>query len=311
MWILFPILAAVAYAISAFLKNYLTDNALPKKKAGAYLITQLLSFGLAMLVLYAMLGRGIFMAPLGKVIGLTLAGMVDVLGMVFYYKALGKGETMEVTIFGQSAPLIALALGVVFLGETVTATQGLAFVLIMSAAGILIFGAKNKKSRDVNIATAGLAFVSAIFWVGADVIFVGAGGENASSLQNFGQNFFFFEMGALLATLIVTVSMPSWRRAVKNAFFGEKKGKNLIAAAVDTGFFTAAEFLFKIGLTMAPAVALISVVAHVAQLGVTFILGIFLSRAFPRVVKEKYDKRLILQHFVAAILVVTGVIMLG
>lgn len=311
MWIIFPVLAAAAYAVSAFLKNYLTDNALPKKHSGAYLVTQLLSFGLAMLVLYAMWGRAVFMIPLPMAVGLAVAGAVDIIGMVFYYRALRNGETMEVTVFGQSAPLIALALGVIFLGETVTATQALAFVLIMGAALVLIFGAKSKKSRNLNLMTAGLAFVSAFFWVLADVLFVGNAGDSVGSLQHFGQSFFFFEMGAFLATLIVTICTPSWRKAIKKAFFGRKNAKNLMIALVDNGVFTGAEFLFKMGLMVAPAVALMSVTSSVVQLGITFVLGIFLAKVFPRFVKEKYSKRLILQHLVAAILVVTGIILLG
>lgn len=311
MWVIFPILAAAAYSVSAFLQNYLTDTAFSKKHAGAYLVTQLLSFGVAMLVLLAIFGRGVFMLPLPMAGGLVLAGAINVIGTALYFKALKSGETLEVTIFGQSAPLIALALGAVFLGETVTTMQGLAFVLIMGAALILIFSTKNKKMGKLNLLTAGLAFASAFFWVVSDVVFVGMTGDGGENFQHFGQSFFYFEMGAFVATLVAVICAPSWRREVKRAFFGPKKGKNVAATVLDNGFFTAGEFLFKLGLMAAPAVALMTVTSHVAQLGIMFVLSIFLAKFFPRFAREKFDKKLVMQHLVAVILVVTGIILLG
>jgi uncharacterized PurR-regulated membrane protein YhhQ (DUF165 family) len=105
--------------------------------------------------------------------------------------------------------------------------------------------------------------------------------------------------------------MPSWRRAIKNAFWGRSKAKNVVASVVDNGFFTAGEFLFKMGLMAAPAVALMSVVGNVSQLGITFGIGIFLMKFFPRFSGEKYSRRIILHHLVAVLLVATGIILLG
>ena len=311
MWVIFPILAAVALSVSAFLQNYLTDVALPKKRAGAYVVTQLLSYGVSMLVLFAVFGRGVFILPFPVALGLLMAGAINVLGTILYFKALRSGETVEVTIFGESAPLIALALGVMFLGETVTEMQGLAFVLIMGAALILIFATKNKRSGKLNLRTAGLAFASAFFWVLSDIVFVKFAGDNVRNFQNFGQTFFYFQMGAFLITAILAMCLPSWQQAIKQAFFKKGKAKNLVIAFLDNGFFTAAEFLFKFGLLAAPAVALMSVVSHVSQLGITFVLGMFLSRFMPMFGREKYNKKLILQHLAAALLVVTGIILIG
>jgi drug/metabolite transporter (DMT)-like permease len=244
-------------------------------------------------------------------LGLVFAGMVNVVGIAFYLKSLRSGDAVEVTIFGESAPLIALALGVVFLGEDVTATQGLAFTLIMGAAVIMVLSTKRKRGGRLNLATAGLAFVGTFFWVVSDILYVGWAGNGISNFTYFGQTFFYFEMGAFMASLLALVCVPSWRRTVRVAFFGESKGRNLAAMVLDNGIYTLGEFCFKIGLLMAPVVALMSVVSHVAQLGIVFVLGIFLARFFPRISGERYSKKLLMQHLVAVALVVTGIIVLG
>ena len=298
-------------AVCAFLQNYLTDVALPKRRAGAYVGTQVISLGLAMVVLFGMFGRGVFMLPVEMAVGLAVGGAINVLGMMLYFKALRNGETMEVTVFGQSSPLIALALGVVILGERVSVMQGLAFALIMGAALLLVFATKSKKGRAVNLKVAGVAFLSAFFWVLSDVIFVWFAGDGGMNFDYFGQTFFYYELGGFVAILVALACMPSWRKALRAAFLGRGNVKNATVMLLDNGIFTVAEFLFKFGLMAAPAVALMSVVAHVSQLGITFVLGVFLMRFFPSFAREKYSRKVVMHHLVAGVMVGVGIVLLG
>ena len=79
----------------------------------------------------------------------------------------------------------------------------------------------------------------------------------------------------------------------------------------DNILMTVAELFYKLGLLVAPAVALVSVVTQVSQLAVVVLLGIFLARVLPSVSNELRSKRIIVQHLVAALLVATGIILIG
>ncbi len=310
-WLIFPIFDATFYALGRFLENHLIDKALPKKSAEAYIGMQAFSFAFAILILVAVFGRAVVMLPLPVALGLCGAGVLNVVGSIIYMRALRLGDTVEVTIFEESSPLIALALGALILGETITVNQALAFVLIMAAATVLVVGNKARKAEKLKLKTAAVSFLSAFVWVLSDVLFVWVLGDRISDVTLFGQSFFYFELGSLLATVLCLVFSSSWRKALRRGFFGRKKAKELFAAMVDNVLYTAAEFFYKLGLLAAPAVALVSVVAQVGQLAIVVPLGIFLAKVFPKFSYELHSKRLIVQHLVAAVLVATGIILIG
>ena len=64
---------------------------------------------------------------------LTCGGLLaSILGQIFFYHALKDGEASLVVPLAAAYPLVAFILGVIFLGEQVTATKiaGLAFILV-------------------------------------------------------------------------------------------------------------------------------------------------------------------------------------
>ena len=310
-WLIFPVMAAFFYALSSFIENHLIDKALPRKRAEAYIGMQAFSFLLAIIVLVLVFGRAVVMLPLPIALGLCGAGALNVIGTILYMRALKLGETVEVTIFEESSPLIALALGVVVLGENITVNQALAFVLIMSAALILVVGNKTKRSERIKLKTAAVTFLASFVWILSDIWFVWLLDGRTNDVTLFGQSFFYFELGSLMAVVICLIFSSEWRRTLKHSFFTRRRSKELFAAMTDNILMTVAELFYKLGLLVAPAVALVSVVTQVSQLAVVVLLGIFLARVLPSVSNELRSKRIIVQHLVAALLVATGIILIG
>ena len=109
-WLVLPVAASVFYCFNGYIQNYLTDVALPKKRAGSLAIMHALSFLVSIIALIFIFGRAVFMMPLGNALGLMMAGAINVTGAIFYYKAIQKGDNIDVTIFGQVAPLISIGL---------------------------------------------------------------------------------------------------------------------------------------------------------------------------------------------------------
>ena len=84
-WLLLPVTASVFYCFNGYIQNYLTDVALPKKRAGSLAVMHALSFFISLIALILIFGRAIFMVPLSDALGLMLAGAINIIGAVFYY----------------------------------------------------------------------------------------------------------------------------------------------------------------------------------------------------------------------------------
>ena len=87
-WLVLPVAASVFYCFNGYIQNYLTDVALPKKRAGSLAIMHALSFLVSIIALIFIFGRAVFMMPLGNALGLMMAGAINVTGAIFYYKAI-------------------------------------------------------------------------------------------------------------------------------------------------------------------------------------------------------------------------------
>ena len=313
-WIIFPILASVFSCFGGFIQNYLTDMALPKKRAGALVVAHIPSFILMMILLMAIFGRATFMMPIGNAFGLVLAGAINIIGSIYYYKALQAGDNTDITIFGQVGPLISLGLGVAILGEMITINQGLGFIFIMAATFIVIIGSsKGQKRQSPNLKVAGLTVVSCFFSVLSDIVFAKFLGSATANYILFAQSFFFFELGSLLAVVICLIFFDSWRKALAQTFFrGKKHNVNMGLLFGDNITLSIAEILYKFGLIVAPVVSLVSPIGKVAGLFTSFFITIFLGKIFPKFIHSKrITKRIIAQYFFAGALIICGILLMN
>ena len=314
LWVIFPILASIFYCFGGFVQNYLTDVALPKKRAGSLVIAHIPSFIMMMILLFATFGRATFMMPLMNAVGLVLAGAINVVGSAFYYKALQQGDNTDITIFGQVGPLISLGLAFVLLGESISANQGIGFVFIMIAITIVIYGnIKGEKHQPMNPKVAILTVISSFFSVLSDIVFAKYLGDATANYTLFAQSFFFFELGSFLAVMMALIFFESWRKALKRTFFtGRKHSLNAGLLLADNTMLSIAEILYKFGLIIAPVVALVSPIGKVAALFTSFFITVFLGRIFPKFIRTKrITKRVILRYLCAGAFIIGGIIMMN
>ncbi len=314
LWAIFPVLAQFFYTSGGYIENYLADLAMPKKRAGALIIGRMPCFLLTMLLLLAILGRAVFILPVANAFGLILAGAINIVGSVMYFRALQAGDAADVNIFGQLSPLISLALGVVILGESVTTMQGFGLLFIMLAAAIVAFGGMSKKERQSpNVKVAALTIVASFFSILSDVVFAFYIKGFTSNLTLLGQSLFFFEIGSALAVVVLTICFPSWRRAFRSAFMiGKRHGRNSLALLLDNLFFMLAELLYKYGLLIVPVVAMMTAVGKVSSLFVSLFFTIILGRIFPKFIHGKrMTKKAAMLYLISAVFIVTGIVLMN
>lgn len=313
-WLVLPVAASVFYCFGGYVQNYLTDVALPKKRAGALAITHALSFFVSLIALFLIFGRAVFMMPLGNALGLMLAGAINIVGAVFYYKAIQKGDNIDVTIFGQVAPIISIGLGILILGETINSNQLFGFLMIMGATLLVIFGTSSKREKhSPNVNVALTTIVYCFFSILSDIVYAYFIGNRIADYTLFAQGFFYFQLGSLVTVILCFIFFDSWRKALKKTFVTSKKHRfYLVAALADNATLLGGEILYKFALIVAPVVSLLSPIARVSNLFVSFFIVLFLGRMFPKFITAKrMTKKIILYYIVAAIIITVGIILMN
>lgn len=315
LWLLLPIFAAVFYSISGVLQNYIVDMAMPKKRAGSFLATHIITFVMGMLVVLAIFGRSVFMLPLANAFGLMLAGAINTVASAFYYKSLQSGDTVDVSIYNQVGPILSLVLGFLILGQDITLNQGISFILIMIAALFIVFSGVDKKSRKgkaPDVKTACLTLTYTVFSAVSDIVFVYYL-QGTKDYTLFAQSFFYFELGSCLATVMALILFESWREALKRAFKTSKNHRiNNLAMWADNIVSTIAELFQKLGLIIAPIVALFTVVSRIANLVMGFVLALVLGRAFPKFIHaKKMTQKVIYSYIFAGVLIMAGIVLMN
>ena len=310
-WLVFPVFGSILYCVGGYSQNYLTDNAIQRGRAGSYVVLRLIGHIAAIILLLSIFGRAVFMMPLQNAAGLMLAGAINVVGSAFHCKALQKGDNADISIFGQVSPVISLGLGVLILGESITANQGLGFVCIMGSIMYVILS-NNTRRGGPNASVAATTVVASFFSILSDIVY-SYFLFGTADYMHFAQAFFFFELGSVLITILACIFFESWRKAVKKAFFaGPRHKQNLVHALSENLTFIVADVLYKPGLMLAPVKSLVSVVGRVVNLFSSLFITIFFGRVFPKFISARRpSKKTLMQYGVAAIFIVVGLVLIN
>lgn len=310
-WILFLVIAAIGYGFSRFIRNYFVDTALKRYSVGVMCgVTVWIHLAIAILLTIIYGFDTYHLEPL-TILGLMLAGAVQILFQFPYFAALKAGDTVEVTIFTQISPIIALILGFFFLGQSISMRQFIGFGLIIFAALLLVFRNKHKRTQKAKLKTIGHVLLSSTLWVISDVAFSKfLGDETSGNLREFARRLLFFEFGAIIASILFLALNPSWIKALKTVMFG-KRGKQYMSLTIlNVIAYGGAEIFYRLAIVSAPAIALLSAIEHVFELTVTFLLGIILSHFFPSFGREKLQRSIIIRYVLAILIIIAGVLLI-
>lgn len=302
-------LAAVALAVIAdsgriYADNYISDVYFNGRGA----VSQKYFYGIAFLILGPVLGvisgLDFTVARGASYVLLILSGMFASLAGIPYYKALEQDDSTNLGIFIQIAPILYLVLGWLFLGETISLLQLVAFLVILAAPFLVIFTTR-KRSRKTKIRAALYAFLYVLISVVGNLIFVKENAEELSFLNAMALIFF----GKGLGNLLIIAVRPAWRRRFKEVVRTSKKSvmRPLIGSMI--GGVTK-DFAYRGALVLAPSVALASVTSDSAEPIVIFFMGIILTLIWPKFGRESLTRKSVAVHLLATILVVIGVILI-
>jgi len=310
LWLVIVLIIASVGSIGTFIDNYAADVVFKKNKPEAFKFFS--SFGYATLMLVAAGIFGIEHIGFWLIAIFTLAGTLDALGNIPYFQALKYQETTSITIIRQISPIFALILGVMFLDQSITFVQLIAFLFILSAAAVVLFAGTGRRRAKFEPRMISTMLVAIFIWVVSDVVFV-AGFVHAVNIEAFSAGsiwtaIFWFALGKGILPFILGLTLKSWRTRLKRVWRDSPK-QFAIAGTFSNLIRVSLDCLWRFVITIAP-LALLNVVGNVTRLLFTFGFGLALSVIWPTFGREKITKKAILAHLVAVVLAVIGVILL-
>lgn len=320
MWL---IVSVLSFFINAGV--YVADKFLLSKKIHSS-ITYAFFVGIWSIFNFVILVFDFWLPSLNELFIDLFAGLLFLFTLVFWYKALHQSEaTRVVPIVGALVPIFSCALSYVFLGESLSERQFLAFIILV-VGGVLIsikhtkfyaikmvierfrvvFGdflggihAQYRSMRRLIINSVISAFFFAVYYVLMKHIY---------SEQPFIGSFVWSRLGTFIGVLLILL-IPDWRKKIVRYQKGQKTPKNL-------SFFLSVRLLAALAFIMLNwaismgNVALINSVQGVQYVFLILIV-LFLSTKYPKILNEELGGGVMIQKALGATLVCTGLYMLA
>lgn len=303
-WLFFVIIAVFADSIRIFIDNYTSDVYFKGRGAASQKLFNAYSLIVVALIMFSFSGFDFSNLTFPNMLLIIFSGVLHGFAGVPYFRALELDESTNIGIFNQLAPVFYLILGWFFLGESFSPIQLIAFAVIIAAPLLIVLTAR-KKSRKVKLKAVLFAFLYVIIAVIGNVLFVKVSPETVPFSISIG----FVLIGKSIADFIIAYGNPKYRKRFFTVYKSSHH-KILLPLTVNAVVGGVQQFTYRAALITAPAVAVASAASDSAEPIVIFFLGLVLTLIWPRFGREKLNKKTVLVHFIATMLVVIGVILL-
>ncbi len=303
-WIVVAISAYLLLAVANLLDKFLVDNVLKNSKAYAFIA--------------CVLGIVVFLAApwFLEWPGLTLFFINLVVGFIFavalwlLYEALRRGEASRIIVFiGGITPVFSIILSIVFFKEHFTINQWAGIITLLVGVFIIAllpqsrsfmarFFDKLKLVQEVKSGGLFIAFLSALAYA---LYFVGS--KYTYIDQPFASAFMWARLGAGLFVLLFLIKKVN-RRAIINNFRKSSPNKNKFLVIFNQGLGSTG-FILQNYAVFLGSVALVNALQGV-QYAFLLIIGAVLAILSPRLLKESFSWRIILQKIIAVMIIGLG-----
>lgn len=303
-WILVLAIAVISDALRIFIDNYVSDVYFKERGAVSQKIVSGIATPIIGLVIVVLMGIDFSSVSPETIILLILSGILGSVAGIPYYRALELDDSTNIGIFFQFSPIMYLIIGWI-IGDEVFSISKLISCFIILAAPLCIIFAARKRSRKVKIKAAFYAFLAIVFYVLSGEAFIQGNSANLN---------IFSEIGIVLIVkgltdLAIIGSRHKWRRRLAKVMKTSRR-KVLFPINISIILRVIQEFSYRIGLVIAPTVAIASAASDSIEPFVIFFMGLVLTLIWPKFGREKLQKKVVLVHLVATVLVVVGIILM-
>jgi len=295
-WIYFALMTPALYGVTNLIGKFLIE----KKINDPFLIVILGSFTSLILGIIILAFKGFSLIGLQHSFFLLITGILLVIYLLPYFKALLIEDVSQVIPLLQFIPIFVLILSYIFLGETLTIKQLLGSALIIFSSFIL-GSEKIKIGIFTSRKTLWYMILASLFYAIAGVIF-----KSVVDSEDFWLAVAYVNISIGIGAIILLLWPP-----YRSAFMKEIKMLRFDVWGLITlnqSFVFIAQFSTFYALLLVSA-SLVNVILAIQPFFVLF-YGIILSFWFPHIIKEDINKSTILIKFISIIIIFFGVYMI-
>lgn len=288
-WIILAILAALVWTAVNIIDKFIITKELRDPILATVIsgISTFVLFGVVALLF------GNILLPLSTIVIAIIAGAAFNIAILLYYFAMSKEEVSRFIPVLSAVPLFVLFFSFIFLGERFPALTYLGILLLV--AGAILISLK-KITRRIGINVAFLIAISAALFYALRNIALKFATVQASIWPIF---FWVGVGGGIVSLFLFAMHHPHIRR----------KARLGVKHLLFVGSLTAiALFIFTIAISIGP-VSLVSALLEVQPLFV-FLAAAALSVFYPKFLKEKITKSIIMQKALAMVLIIVGAVLI-
>ncbi len=295
LWFLLALLSPALWAISNHLDRYLSTRFVRDSGMGALIIISAL-FGIIVLPLIAIIQPSVFAISVLSASILIVGAIISILGILAYLYAIRDNDVSFVIPLFELIPVVSFVLGYIFLQESLTMIQALGSALIITGAVVLGLEFSGKITFKYRLVCLMLIAVLGFSINGLLFKYVAQG-------EDFWISTFWSYVGLVISGIGFYMFVPSYRRDFKYTirFSGAKVlSINFISESVTA----IANIIVNYALLLAP----IALVYTVNSLQSVFVLlyGALLTIFAPRIYKENFQRRILLQKILGIVVILVG-----
>jgi len=293
-WVYFVILATFAWSITNVMDKFLVE-----KKVGRPLMLAILIRSLSLIPLLLILPFVGFSFPSIEFTGwIMLAGVFAAGGVIIFYKAIKIGEVSRTIPLFQFIPVFVLFLSFFLIGEVLGFSDYVGFVILV--LGGLVISAKNISK---------VFRVEKVFWLVVVSSFLHAISyvimkHVLSNIEYWNAFIVFWAFQGMI--ILSLLGLPSIRKQAKfymKALALRDKTVILLDSAISILAFIFNYFAISLG-----PVTLVEAAGNI-QLVFIFLLALFLTKFFPNVLEERFDRGAVMQKATGTALIIMGVLL--
>jgi drug/metabolite transporter (DMT)-like permease len=233
---------------------------------------------------------------------LAFAGFLNLVLLWAYLQAMNSEEPTVVIVFYQLVPLLGLLMGNRLLGETITLTQGVAMILIMTGATVMTIATDENGRFTLHLKTVGYMLIASLCWASQSTLF-----KMVALEENVIRSLFWENLAMVAFGIVLYCSVRRYRRSFLAAF--RKNSAPILWLNVLN------EMIYVAGSVMAAFVVMLIPVAlnllmNSFQPIFVLVIGALINRFIPGASTEAIGRRLP-QKIIAIALTGVGAYLLG
>ncbi|MDP1884093.1 MAG: EamA family transporter [Candidatus Moranbacteria bacterium] len=300
-WFFIALIGPVLYAASNHIDKYLIEKYFKGGESGALILFSSLFSVVTLPVIY-LIDPGVFSLDLTTIAVLVLNGMLTVVCIILYFKALQDDEASIVIPYYQTIPIFGFILGYFFLGETLTLAQIISCGLIIAGTIILSLNFIDGKLKFKKKVAALMLLASFLYAVGGVVFKI------IAVEDGFWASIFWDFFGSVLLGVILYFSISSYRKQFLQVIRMNSWGVMSLNAFNEI-IFVVADGVFAYATLLAPIALVMTVNGF--QPAFVFLLGVTLTLFFPKLGRESVTATGLAHKILAIGLIVEGAVFLS